>query len=548
MPKIRVDISVAALAESSPPTTFSRTISLPNTVSEPIRINSATFYFRHVRAGANIYIDFTCGTAAGRIPATGTFDDSGGVAVTRQGDMSFTNAGNILAQNGRTITFTTRRGSGSGTGWFGLYTSNAPEYYFEIDYELSTTAATAPTSVSVSPTLSEGNATLSWSGAAGGISNAIQSYEVQHRESTDNANWGSWAATGTVTTTATSGSLSVAPSGTRGTYRQYQVRTRGAAGASYYSGWRVSSNSLRRNQAPVAPASLTATPAIYESGDITITWPAGTDPDGNLSNYTVQYSTSTDASAWGAWANLGTYTARTITHAPTLARGSYIRYQVRSNDALGVSSGWRISGNVRRNSVPATPSFVFPANNQTVFTLTPTVRVMVGAEPDGQTQTLQISVNSGTWQTVQGMSASGGTANATPTLIVGQNTVTVRVLDSLNAASNTASRTITVVIKEWARAISTGVVIANTTISHQADITEMLTAVNTVRAYYGLTASTLPGTAGKWADWKLRIEALQTAIAACYTAAGKTIPTWGNVPAYPTAAFINAIRNAIKGV
>ena len=102
--------------------------------------------------------------------------------------------------------------------------------------ELLTTACGAPTFCSVSPILAEGNVTLSWSGASSGISNAISSYEIQYSDSTDNTTWGAWAALTTVTTTASSGSVAVAPPPTRGNYRRFQVRTRGAAGASYYSG------------------------------------------------------------------------------------------------------------------------------------------------------------------------------------------------------------------------------------------------------------------------------------------------------------------------
>ncbi|MDV2887986.1 hypothetical protein RYX45_22725, partial [Alkalihalophilus pseudofirmus] len=88
-----------------------------------------------------------------------------------------------------------------------------------------------PTSCTVSPTLAEGDVTLSWSGASGGINNTISSYEIQYSDSADNITWGAWTALTTVTTTASSGSVSVAPPSTRGNYRRFRVRTRGTAGA-----------------------------------------------------------------------------------------------------------------------------------------------------------------------------------------------------------------------------------------------------------------------------------------------------------------------------
>lgn len=122
--------------------------------------------------------------------------------------------------------------------------------YTVLSSPLLTTACGAPTSCTVSPTLAEGDVTLSWSGASGGINNTISSYEIQYSDSADNITWGAWTALTTVTTTASSGSVSVAPPSTRGNYRRFRVRTRGTAGASYYSSWKVSTNSVRRNTVP----------------------------------------------------------------------------------------------------------------------------------------------------------------------------------------------------------------------------------------------------------------------------------------------------------
>lgn len=112
------------------------------------------------------------------------------------------------------------------------------------------TACGAPTSFSCSPTLTDSTTTLSWSGATAGTNNAIARYEIQYRESSDGSTWGNWTALTTVTSTATSGSKSVSASATYGNYRQFRIRTRGAAGSSYYSSWKVSSNAVRRNHEP----------------------------------------------------------------------------------------------------------------------------------------------------------------------------------------------------------------------------------------------------------------------------------------------------------
>lgn len=114
---------------------------------------------------------------------------------------------------------------------------------FTINYN-PTTNVSAPTSPSVSATLSRGSVTLSWGAGSEGTNNSVTGYDVQRRESSDGSNWGSWATVSDSPVTGTS--LDVTPPGTVGSYYQYRVRTRGSAGIDYYSGWVTSTNTLRR--------------------------------------------------------------------------------------------------------------------------------------------------------------------------------------------------------------------------------------------------------------------------------------------------------------
>ena len=114
---------------------------------------------------------------------------------------------------------------------------------FTINYN-PTTNVSAPTSPSVSATLSRGAVTLSWGAGSAGTNNSVTGYDVEQRESTDGSSWGSWATVSDSPVTVTS--LDVTPPGTVGNYYQYRVRTRGSAGSDYYSGWVTSTNTLRR--------------------------------------------------------------------------------------------------------------------------------------------------------------------------------------------------------------------------------------------------------------------------------------------------------------
>ena len=260
----------------------------------------------------------------------------------------------LLTAGGGTVSFTLKR-STSGSGNI-LNLRSGITGTLTLNYQLSSTACTAPTACTVGSTLSEGNVTLSWSGAAGGTNNAISSYEIQYSESGDNATWGAWTALTTVSTTATSGNVSVSPSSTRGNYRRFQVRTCGTAGASYYSGWKVSTNSVRRNTLPTAPTVVTATPAVYSTEPISLTWSGAAGGTSAIKGFTIASRTSTDNATWSAWATLTTITqtAGSGSYVPTVSRviGTYTQFGIATIDALDVSSAVKASASILCSITP----------------------------------------------------------------------------------------------------------------------------------------------------------------------------------------------------
>ncbi len=177
---------------------------------------------------------------------------------------------------------------------------------------LLTTACGAPSACSVSPTVAEGNATLSWSGSSGGTNNAITGFEIQYSDSSNNTDWGSWTALSTVSTSDSSGSLSVSPPSTRGSYRRFRVRTQGSAGSGYYSGWTISSNSVRKNTPPEKASVLTASPSVYSEGPITLTWSGASGGTSPIKGYMLASKTSTNGSTWTSWNVLETLICRLL--------------------------------------------------------------------------------------------------------------------------------------------------------------------------------------------------------------------------------------------
>ena len=104
-----------------------------------------------------------------------------------------------------------------------------------------------------SPTLTSEKTTLSWTGANGGDGNDIVSYEIQYAKSTDGSTWGNWKALTTVTSTKESGSKSVTVTSYAdyGEYLKFRICIHGEAGSTYCSAWKTSSNTVRRDHAPL---------------------------------------------------------------------------------------------------------------------------------------------------------------------------------------------------------------------------------------------------------------------------------------------------------
>ena len=430
------------------------------------------------------------------------------------------------------------------------------------------TACGAPTVCSVSAALAEGNVTLSWSGAANGAGNAITSYEIQYSDSPDNSSWGDWTALTTVSTSATNGSLSVSPPATRGNYRRFRIRTRGAAGVSFYSDWTVSSNTVRRNTLPTPPTSFTAAPAIYEGVVVTLAWSGAAPGTSAIKQYVIQRSTSTDGTNWSAYEALtivvssstsGTYSA----NASQIA-GTYTRYRISVTDTLDAVSAYVISGTVKKNSPPSAPVIVCPSSSGSSYNTTPRFMITTGVEPDGQSQIVEVKIDTGAWinsvDNPERFSTNGYLGNGVKTvyqaetLAAGSHSITIRCLDSdIESASPEVVRTFTILTTPFET------ITANETHVKAAHIQTLRTAVNMVRSYYGLSPATWSEeiTVGKTTvkNWPFHITELRKAIEPVITAVNSfdssssfDIPplTWLSIGAgRPKADVIQQIHNLI---
>ncbi len=387
------------------------------------------------------------------------------------------------------------------------------------------TACGAPTSCSVSAALSEGNVTLSWAGASSGAGNAISSYEIQYSESTDNAAWGAWSALTTVTTAATSVNLSVTPSSTRGNYRRFQVRTRGTAGANYYSGWRISSNSVRKNILATPPQTVTASPAIYIGSQVTVAWSGASPGTGTIKQYVIQESVSTNnQSSWSSWETAATVSTSETSGSAALSASTvpktYTRYRIAVTDALGGVSAYVLSNAVRKNSPPLAPAVEAPKTGSVTYNPKPMYLIQTQTEPDGTEQAIWVHSANGEWYNSvdhpECFTTPGKTSAAIKTVFTepnavepGSYTVTFQCRDEFSTSAS-VNRSFTIEPSPFEE------ITANETHVKAAHIQKLRTATNNLRNYYNLPPyawadEIVPGRT-QVRDWPFHISELRAAV------------------------------------
>ena len=342
------------------------------------------------------------------------------------------------------------------------------------------------------------NVTLSWSGATSGSGNTISAYEIQYSDSTDNAAWGAWAALTVVNSTSGSGTLTVSPPDTRGTYRRYQVRTRGSAGASYYSTWRVSSNSVRKNILPSPPATFTALPEVYEVNNVTLSWSGIIAGTSAITQTVIQVSTSVNGGAWSAYELLatinGTDTSGSRAATPSNEAGVLTRYRLAVTDALGGMSAYAVSNIVRKLSPPSPPTIIAPQQGRTTYNTRPRFLIRTG-DASTQMQAVCVQTAAGTWEdsanNTERFSPSGylaenvGTIYWHPDTTPGSKSVSFRAFaQNAGVPGAEISRSFTVSASPFAE------ITVNETTVKAAHIQTLRTAVNAVRRYYGMTTIT----------------------------------------------------------
>ena len=377
------------------------------------------------------------------------------------------------------------------------YGSNGKQYsgdeHLLVARRVQPTACKPPASITLSKSVSEGEVTLSWSGAEAGANNPISGYEIQYCDSADLKSWGARYALQTVDSTARSGSIKVKPPDTRGHYRGFLIRTL-TKDTQYISEWNSSDDILQRNTLPVAPTKFTAEPAAYTTEDITLKWSGATAGTSPIKQYIIQKAESADNKTWGNWQTIimeeSTETSGSVVVSPTRTLDVYTLYRICVQDKLDCLSAYKQSNSVYSLARPFAPVLTAPKAASTTYSRNPKALIQTEAPPGAKPQTVFVKGTDGeTYNSVdhpEMFTVSGTATTAIKTIFTNPDTA----LGSFSASAH--CKTVDV-----GPAVTRGFTVAGSPFTGEieagapvkaAHITELRTAVNTVRNYYSLPA------------------------------------------------------------
>ena len=189
------------------------------------------------------------------------------------------------------------------------------------------TAPTTPPSITIPSSISGGSTiTVSW-GASTDAEGNLEGYIVE--KSIDGGSEWSQIYQGSAlstTNTVAFGTPTV----------MYRVKAYDSEGLE--SGYKTSNQvTVINNTAPSAPPSITVPLSVIGGENLTVTWAASSDSDGNLSGYILQRKVGA-----GEWAQV--FKGNTLTYQDTITKGwTSVQYRVAAYDSYDAQSAWTTS-------------------------------------------------------------------------------------------------------------------------------------------------------------------------------------------------------------
>jgi hypothetical protein len=249
---------------------------------------------------------------------------------------------------------------------------------------------------------------------------------------------------------------------------------------------------------PLMPATATASPEVYSDEEITLRWSGVTVTTSPIKGYMIASRTSTDNATWSSWEILAhiNLAATSGSYNPAVSRtpGTYTQFGVWTIDVLDGYSSERVSNsilNVQKDRPPLAPNVAAPRNGGVTYNNKPMVLLQTQPEPDGQPQMVFVRLGNGAWHNSvdnpEYFTTSGELGDNVRTIYTadeltpGDYSVTVYASDS-GFDSPTVTRIITVL------SLPFDTITLNRTTVKARHITDLQTAINNIRNYYGLAA------------------------------------------------------------
>ena len=195
------------------------------------------------------------------------------------------------------------------------------------------------------------------------------------------------------------------------------------------------------NTAPSTPWNISVPSSIMGGTNISISWTAASDSDGNLSGYILERSTD------GGSAYTQVYKGNALTYTDTIANGwSTVMYRVKAYDTGGIESGYTTSAirTVRYNVAPAINASSTNLGEKNVpFDFTYTVTdadgdtLTVTEKLDGKTTNTRTGLASGTALTFEQASTADGFLR----ILNGSHTIKITANDGKESTSLNATFT-----------------------------------------------------------------------------------------------------------
>lgn len=310
-----------------------------------------------------LYWDTGVELAKHRIKST---EDAWHSNSTYSGSFDFQVGSNVIASNdpGSFGAYIRTNATGTQSCIWTQYCTN-----FSIAYGEYWSKASAPYNLSLGPNPFENTVNFSWKPATAGVNNAILEYRLSIK--IDETEQQVYAGKATSYAMNASGIA-------RGKRLRANVIAITQRGDNPAHGW---SNTIMRNNVPNTPTSPTLERTSYIPGETIRVHFANTgDPNGNLAGFEAATDVNTQVVGSNASAS-ATYVDVDTTG---WEQGIKRKFRVRGYDALGARGNWsNYTAEVTLNTAPLPPSIEYPVKGSTVYNRRPRVLLKAAQTNDG---------------------------------------------------------------------------------------------------------------------------------------------------------------------